>query len=158
MKPQYSFLTILETTNAGFMLTNLNLGWVTARWTAQYIEYSWCFQVSIFFPSPILSSRRLSQLNRFFSMFLHVFLTRPAPILGPVECRKVSAGRQEYCPPGSFQWSKLCDPTAWFEEEDCREDWSLNPWVTHHFPYKMGCWITFALWSVSAPSKSVQKS
>lgn len=25
---------------------------------------------------------------------------------------------QEYCPPGSFQWSKLCDPTAWFEEED----------------------------------------
>eukprot|EP00435_Cladocopium_sp_Y103_P025920 s1311_g6.t1 len=29
---------------------------------------------------------------------------------------------QEYCPPGSFEWSKLCDPTSWFEEEeDCRE-------------------------------------
>ena len=58
-----------------------------AKWTAQYIDDSWCFQVSVFFP--ILSSRRLSQLNLFFFMFLHVFLTRPAPILVIPECRKV---------------------------------------------------------------------
>eukprot|EP00438_Fugacium_kawagutii_P019569 Skav218435 [mRNA] locus=scaffold420:292169:294901:- [translate_table: standard] len=27
---------------------------------------------------------------------------------------------QEYCPPGSINWSKLCDPTSWFEEEEAR--------------------------------------
>lgn len=156
MKPQYSFLTILDKTNAGFMLTPLNLGWVMAKWTAQYIDDSWCFQVSVFFP--ILSSRRLSQLNLFFFHVFACFSYTPCSDFSDPWVSKGLAGRQEYCPPGSFQWSKLCDPTAWFEEEDCREDWSLNPWVTHHFPYKMGCWITFVLWSVSAPSKPVQKS
>eukprot|EP00434_Breviolum_minutum_P034049 symbB.v1.2.030135.t1/scaffold3365.1/size58364/1 len=25
---------------------------------------------------------------------------------------------QEHCPPGSIDWSKLCDPTSWFVEEE----------------------------------------